>query len=506
MASDAVGLDRLSRVLGYVIKRGNFATSSPNLPKVIVVLGEANHANQSGLNADIPVEVTSAKQAGDLFGYGSPIHIVMRILRPFSGEGVGGIKTIVIPQAEAGGSAAKVFTISPAGVATKGGTHYVKIAGRNSIDGISYAINIVQGDTVATIVTKIDNAVNAVLASPMSATGTPYASTLTAKWNGLTSQDLTVSIDVGNDSLGLTYVVNQTVAGSGTPSVANALLAFGNNWYTDVMNTYGTVSTIMSALESFNGNPNPTNPTGRYGGIVFKPFVAYTGSVADDPSATTDARKLELTIALCVAPNSLGLPMEAAANACVIYAPISQSNPHLDANGQYYPDMPTPTSIGSMADYNNRDAFVKKGCSTVDLVAGKYQIQDFVTTYHPDGEIPAQFRYVRNLNLDWNVRYGYFLKEIEAVLDHVLAGDEDTVSASNVIKPKQWKGILDSYADDLVARALISDAAFMQDSIQVNISTTNPDRFETSFKYKRTGVARISATTAEAGFNFGSSN
>lgn len=505
MASDAVGLDRLSRVLGYKIKRGSFATSSPNLPKTIVILGEANHANQSGLSTS-PIQITSAKQAGDLFGYGSPIHIVMRILRPYSGDGVGGIPTIVIPQAEAGGSVAKAMTISPSGVATKGGTHYVKIAGRNSIDGVSYAINIAQGDHASDITVKIANAVNAVLASPMSATSTPYLSTLTAKWNGLTSQDLTVQVDTGDDTLGLTYVVAQTVAGSGTPNIGSALSAIGNNWYTDLINTYGTVSTIMDALEAFNGNPNPSTPTGRYGGTVFKPLIAYTGSVADDPSSITDTRKLELTITVCTAPNSLGLPMEAAANWCLVFAPISQNTPQLDANGQFLPDMPTPTSIGSMADYNNRDAFVKKGCSTVDLVAGKYQIQDFVTTYHPDGEVPAQYRYCRNLNLDWNVRYGYYLKEIVNVLDHVIAGDDDTVSASNVVKPKQWKAVLDSYAEDLVDRALITDAGFMQDSIQVTVSSTNPDRFETFFRYKRTGIARISATTAEAGFNFGSSN
>jgi hypothetical protein len=46
----------------------------------------------------------------------------------------------------------------------------------------------------------------------------------------------------------------------------------------------------------------------------------------------------------------------------------------------------------------------------------------------------------------------------------------------------------------------------MKDSIEVAISTTNPDRLETFFRYKRSGVARISSTVAEAGFNFGTLN
>ena len=66
-----------------------------------------------------------------------------------------------------------------------------------------------------------------------------------------------------------------------------------------------------------------------------------------------------------------------------------------------------------------------------------------------------------------------------------------------------WKQIVDNMAADLGKRALIADVPFMQESIEVGISTINPDRLETFFKYKRTGIARIASTTAQAGFNFG---
>ena len=92
------------------------------------------------------------------------------------------------------------------------------------------------------------------------------------------------------------------------------------------------------------------------------------------------------------------------------------------------------------------------------------------------------------------------------VVDHAIANDNDTVTASNVIKPKTWKQVLNSYADDLAVRAIISDPSFMKESLTVNISTVNPDRFETFFRYKRSSFVRIASTTAEAGFNFGSNN
>ncbi len=241
--------------------------------------------------------------------------------------------------------------------------------------------------------------------------------------------------------------------------------------------------------------------------VIFRPFVALIGtteSSATTLAAVTEARKLQMTIAFCPAPNSGNLPCEIAASYGLLAARCAQDTPHLDIQGKYLNDIIAPTSIGDMADYNNRDLLVKAGCSTVDLVSGQYCVQDFVTTYHPDGEIPPQYRYVRNLQLDFNVRYGYYLLELINVVDHTIANDADIVTAEKIVKPKQWKQVLAAYFNDLAKRALIADPDFSFDSLTVNISTVNPDRLETFFRYKRTGCVRIASTTAEAGFNFGS--
>jgi phage tail sheath gpL-like len=500
--SDAVGLDFVTRITGYKITKGNFQQVTPNLPQRIAIIGEANAANQSGLSTDA-IEVTNAQQAGTLFGFGSPIHLAMRILRPVTGGGVGAIPTVVYPQEEAAGATSKIVELTPVGVATGNGTHTLVIAGRKGVDGERYDITINTGDTVADINAKIVDAISAVLGSPVIATTDTYLTTLETKWKGLTANELSVSVDNNGASLGITYAVQIDQAGSGTPSVSASLAMFGNEWNTIVVNTYGTVSAVMEALETFNGVPDPTTPTGRYLSTVFKPFIAITGSVADNPSAITDPRLEQVTIAIAPAPLSLGFSFEAAANMTVLFAVQAQNAPNLDVAGRSYPDMPTPSDIGTMKDVIVRNSYVKKGCSTVDLVSGRYQVQDFVTTYHPVGEIPAQYAYCRNLNIDWNVYFGYYLLELINVVDHSIANDNDIVSASKVVKPKQWKGVLNQYADSLALRALIADPAFMQDSLRVGLSTTNPDRLETFFKYKRTGFVRVASTTVEAGFNFG---
>lgn len=501
----AIGSNVVTRIVGYELSPRDFSLVSPNLPARIAILAEANDDMQSGLTANVGVQITNQAGAAAIGGWGSPIHQIAKILFPTTGSILGSIPVIVYPQAKAGGAVAKVQTVTATGTATAGGTIYVVVAGRK------YSVNIASGDTPTVIHTKIANALNAELVCPMIAVGAAGQATLTAKWSGLTSQGITTTVDLNNSSIGVTFAVAQTTPGSGTPAVTTALTNFGTQWITHVINSYDlTATTVLDALEAANGKPktSTTPASGKYLPTVFKPFVALTGSVDADPSASTDSRKNNLTIQVCTAPSSPGLAMEAAANWCLLSAYVMQNTPHLDIIGLALPDMPVPSngSIGVMADWAERDRIVKLGCSTVDFIGGQYIIQDPVTTYHPVGEVVPQFRYSRILFIDWNVRFGYMLKEETNVVGHVIANDDEIVNASKVVKPKMWLSVLIDYFEQLVGRGLIVDAAFSAENTTVGLSTVNPDRFETSFQYKRSGLVRQADTTAEAGFNFGTLN
>lgn len=502
--STAVGLDRISRVSGYNIKKGFFSTETQNLPQIIAVLGEANTANQSGLTVD-KVEVTSAAEAATLFGYGSPIHRQISILRPVGGDGVGGIPTIVFPQVSSGGATATVRAWTVTGTATANATHTVVINGRDTLDYQSYNFDVVIGDTPTLVAAKIKDAINGVLGSPCSATSALGVVTATSKWKGLTSAELHVTIDYGTNAAGLSYSQTTSTNGAGSVDLAASLALFGDDWYTMVLNPYGEAQ--LDSLESFNGLPNDVNPTGRYSGLIFKPFCAYFGSVSGSKTTlatiTDDADRIaQVTNVLCPAPNSKGFTWEAAANVVALASVVYQNTPHLDISGLSYPDMPIPTdgNIGDMSDYNNRDYLVKKGCSTVMLVNGAYQVQDLVTTYHIAGEVPLLYSYPRTLNIHWNVKDSYSTLERLYLKDKVLVADNQIIDVDGAIKPSEWKGIVYGLFDDIAESALINDPQFSKSSLQVQISTTNPNRFETAFNYKTTGTVRISSTTAKAGF------
>lgn len=504
--STAVGLERRSRVSGYKIKKGVFSNLTDNLPQYIAIFGEANTANQSGLTID-KTEVTSAKEAAELYGYGSPIHQIVRILRPLSGDGVGGIPTVVFPQLTGNTSTATVKTFTVTGPATSNATHFIYINGRNTIDFQSYSYSVTIEDTPTVIAQKIADAVNKVLSAPVLATVSGDDVVFTTKWKGSTSTQLNVVFDLNDSPAGLSYSETASVLGGGDVDVSASLLLISDDWVTCLINSYGTSK--LSIFEDYNGFPDDDNPTGRYSGLIFKPFMAYFGSTLDgrtDLEAITnaDARIEQNTNVLCPAPRSNGWDFEAAANVVSIVAPIAQNTPHLSYNNKSYPDMPlsvsSPNYIGDMGEYNNRDLLVKNGCSTVILENGAYKIQDLVTTYHPDGESPLQYSYVRNLILDWNVSDMYRTIETIRLKDKTLILDSQISDVTGVIKAKEWTAVLYGFFDELGALALINDPDFSKESLLVQISETNPNRFETTFRYKRTGVARIESTDVEAGF------
>lgn len=502
--STAVGLDRISRVSGYNIKKGFFSRETQNLPQIIAIFGEANTANQAGLTVN-KVEVTSALEAATLFGYGSPIHRMVSILRPTGSDGVGGIPTVVFPQLTAGSSSATVRAWTVTGTATANATHTVVVNGRYSVDFQSYSYDVAIGDTPTIIAAKIASAINAVLSSPCTATSALGVVTATSKWKGTTSAELFLSIDYGTNAAGLSYSQTTSTNGAGSVSLDASLSQFGDTWYTMVLNPYG--ETHLGTFEAFNGLPNDVNPTGRYSGLIFKPFCAYFGSnvsvKADLATITNNASRVaQVTNVICLAPNSNGFTFEAASNAVALASVVYQNTPHLDVSGLSYPDMPIPFDgiIGDLNDYNNRDFLVKKGCSTVKLVNGAYEIQDLVTTYHIDGEVPLLYSYPRTLNIHWNVKDAYSTLERLYLKDKTLVSDSQLISVGDAIKPKEWKGLVSVLFDDLAETALINDPEFSKSSLQVQISTSNPNRFETAFNYKTTGTVRVSSTTAKAGF------
>lgn len=508
--STAVAPNRVAAGNGFNDIPGNFASGTPDLPAIIAIFGEANTNNQSGLTT-APVQIISAKTASDAFGNGSPIHRVASILFPQSGGGTAA-EVWAYPQLAAGGSVASVSTLTFTGTATSGGVLPIYIAGRDNVSGQYYSINVATGDTPTQIGVKAWNAINGCLGGPTIATKAAGVVTLTAKWTGLTSNDISLSVDsVKAAAMGVTVAIAlNTTPGSGSPAVSGSLALIGNKWVTHILSCYALeVTSILSEYETWNGIPSKTNPTGRFDGMIFKPTIAYSGTLADDPTVTTDGRSANCTNSAAVAPLSAGLPMEAAANRVKLEADNLINNPELSLLNIPYPDMPLPaagSAIPAMCSYSIRDVYVNKGCSTVDIVNGVYTCKDSITTYHPAGELPPIYSRTRDIYLDMEYAYGY--KDMESIYltGKVIVSDKDLgkiTDATNVTSPKLWTAKVFDFIDAVVTKKWFTDAAFMKSSVVVQLDPNNPARINTTNNAKRTSVAGISSTTTSFGFNFG---
>jgi len=517
--STNVDLGRVSAVVGYGIEATLEGIGLGFLPQSIGIPAQADTVNES--TAPSVLSFTSSKEVGDEFGYGSQAYQIARILRPKSGDVLGGIPTKILKVAAAGGGAAKVITTTVSGTATGNATHYLKVNGRTQLDGDSYAFSVETGDTASEVATKMASAMNAVLGCPMTGSTSTADFIATADSVGAFTDEYNVEVLTQGNAVGMSYATVSTASGSGVPSISTALGNIGDEWVTMIVNGFGSEETILDALEDFNGDAN--TKTGRYDATIFKPCVAFFGDnnvslltessegAGDGITEITDTptgRKSEMTNVFCPAPNSKGTAAEAAANMCVLYAPLAQSTPNVDPIGLSYPDMPidSDTDIGDFADVAKRDQIVKIGGSTVKLVSGLYNVVDLVTTYHPDNEpqTAVLFRWVRDVvGVDFNFRYAYkLLEEIYVVGKTIVQPGES--SATGTISTNRWKSILASqYGPSLVDNALMADLSYFIESLNVQIGESNPNRFETNFKAKRTGTARVLDTTNQTTFNFG---
>jgi phage tail sheath gpL-like len=492
-----------TRAVGYSVLDEVFVPQSSYLPMRVALFGEPNTANVALLDST-PYQVTSAADAGTKYGFGSPIYQAARILLPVSGGGLGSIPLFVYPQTPDVAATATVIVLGVAvsTAVSKTTTHTLRINGRTNIDGVYYNFNVTSGGNVASVVSAITDCINNVLACPFTAVAGTGIVTLTSKWKGLTAADLNIEVLTNGDAASITYSETSNTAGTTTPSITTGLAALGNEWSTLVINTYGTAK-----LEEFEiANGSALNKNGRYDELMFKPFMALLGSVEDDKDdlvtiTNASARKDQMTTVLCPAPNSKGMPLEAAANMAILIAANGNDTPQIGLGGKSYSDMPVPANgiIGDMSDVLNRNFCMTKGCSTVILENGKYTVQDVVTTFAPDGVVNPKFQHVRDIILDWNVGYNWKIIVIRDIQDKAVVLNDSAVLVGGTVSPKQIKALACGMFSDLQSLALINDVIFSNNSVTVSV---NAGKLDIAFKYKRTSAANQIGTEAAVDFTY----
>lgn len=132
------------------------------LPQRIAVFAQGSgRANYTGEKWT----ATSAGAAGSRYGFGSPIHLILRELMPANGDGVGTIPVDVYPLEEPDEGTAAMGIIVPSGTATRAASYRIRVNGILSESFVipKGAVNVSQVNA------SIGAAINAVLEMPVEA-------------------------------------------------------------------------------------------------------------------------------------------------------------------------------------------------------------------------------------------------------------------------------------------------------------------------------------------------
>lgn len=492
--STAIGSGRLASVSGYEIQKGSFGSVSPNLPQNILVIG----APGSDSVTKNKTKIESAEQAAEIYGRGSYMHRAFKKLYPTSSDILQGIPTYAIcPEMTA--SSSQVKTVFLTGTATKDFVITARLNEESQFDGVSLSLRVKkgqdQGEVVANFKQLFASAID--LPATISDTPAPNGMIFTGRSVGITSY-LALSFEFSESSTGISLALLHTSSPTGTASLSDLQKTqIGSDWHTIVVTQFTELASVLTEM-----NGNPENKQGNHTPYDFKPFAVFIGTSSTTESVNNYGIQYPNESTICICPQPGGPnATEIAAKFAAVAAPLFQESPHLDISGKntgqseflegtdYY-----------QSSYANRDTSVKTGASTSIWIDEAWRIEDFVTSYNPQGEKPFQFSYLRNLMIDWNIKYGYDALEKLYVRNHVIIKSGQSVSASKTVSPEQWKAILYGYWDELAQRALITEPEFSKAGTFVEVDAANPNRFNTLARYKRSGFARIESTTVQTGF------
>jgi len=490
MLSSAIDQSAVARVMGIAVifqdlRGGNAAL----LPQVLGVVGQGNDAATYPLTKQ---QVTTSTQAGEIYGYGSPIHLAVEKLKPASGiGGVGTIPVYIHPLNKAVGATASAGDVVGVGVMTENAAYRVKV---NNIE--SNQVIMLTGETFAARASDFADAVSAVLKMPVLAVDNAGTLELTAKASGDLGNDLFIEIE-GPDA-GVTFAVTQPGGGAGTSDVKDALATVGDTWETMLLNTLEISSSDTLDDYKFWGFD-------RWNPLVHKPVIVFTGYTGSKANITdvTDTRKDDFINSQLVAPSSNDLPYVVAAAELAEIASLANNNPAVDYGSLEVPSVNNGNDEDQMI-YVERDAAVKGGSSTVLVRDGVMNLQDIVTMYHPSGEDIPPFRYVVDIVKEMQVVYNLALIFNGKPWDGapLIPNDQPTTNPA-ARKPKDAVAELAALTDSLGSFAVLSAPAESKPLIRAEISALNPKRLDICYPHFLSGNANIISIDSKFSFYLG---
>ena len=460
------------------------------LPQKIAVVGQGTTLAVYSLLAQ---KITSAAQAGTIYGFGSPFGLVAKMLFPANGDGVGQIPVTFYPLDDDGSGVVAAGDITPSGTQTGAASYHVEC------NGIKSATFVIADGAAsdAALATLIINAINAAIDFPMIAVLNVLVVDLTSKWKGVSANECVLKV-VGPAN-GISFAFTQPAGGLVNPDVDAALANVGPlDWQTLVIN-------CMEDGDAASHTKYQTWGDARHDALSHRPPVVFTGSSLGQVAASvlTAGRTTDKINAFIRVVGSGSLPWMIAARGVARIAVVANENPARDFGGQVL-DGILPGLDSAQEIYDVLDAAVTTGVSTAQVIDGVVKLLDTVTFYRPLGEVPPAWQFVKTV-----VKVSQVLHNLDQIFSAaewdgapIIPNNQATTNEA-ARKPKDAKAAANSMIDELAEDAILSDPVKAKTKTTALIDGGNPNRLNIGVTVQVSGNSNITDIDLAFGFFFG---
>lgn len=235
----------------------------PTMDRRILVLGQ--RLTTGTVLQGVPVRVQNAAQAELYFGRGSMLHTMLRALK--AANSISDVWAVAMNENAAGVAATGTLTFS--GTVTEAGTLALYIAGQR------VAVAVAAAEASATTATNVAAAINAQTDLPVTAGAAAAVVTLTARWKGLTGNDIDVRANYFMGEVlpkGLAVAIVAMASGTQNPDITTALAAVADDQYYTIINPWADAANMAIFEAEMSNRWGPMQQKTGHG------FSAYRGT------------------------------------------------------------------------------------------------------------------------------------------------------------------------------------------------------------------------------------
>lgn len=447
-----------------------------------LLIGQALKADK----VNQPQLVMSEGAVIDLAGNGSMLHEMFKAYR--KNDTFMELWALPLPDIAEGVQAAGTITV--AGAAQENGVLSLYIG------GTLVQVNVVNGDSSATVAEAIAAGVYVRTELPATAAVEEGAVTLTCKWAGLTGNDLDVRLnylgELGGQSTprGLTVTITAISGGSGIPVIDVALANLGDSAFDYIALPYSDAASL-NALQLFMDDS-----TGRwswqqqlYGHV----FCLARRTLAQGQTLGASRNDQHASIMSYYgspsSPWEITAMLTARAGASLSIDPARPLQT-LELTGMLAPDVAERFSL------EERNTLLYNGISTFKIESGGCLIERVITTRRKDGYSQDDNSY---LDVQTLATSAYVLRNMRQVIQqkygrHKLANDGTRFgSGASVVTPNAIRAELIALYSDWEAQGLVENADLFARHLIVERDANDPNRVNVLFPPDYVNQLRIFA-------------